>query len=323
MSTLNLSRSEMSSVSASCVGGHIASCHPLHCPFTSNSLSKLKFDAAKQASNFEALLAAGIREDFSKNPDKSGTVKRLLEGLASTLAPLDADVQKLDSTDAILKFAHNFSTEERKEADIPLFHVPVVPAKLSHRDNMLKELVLDTLGAFVEAVQQHPDVLSAESAVAAADEIGRMLATVAPASLFSELSPATLPPERTLCTDVLDARRAHASGCASKTSAAGALTNGLRLEAAKAVVPSLASGWKCDDSGTPIWGVSFPAPTAVSSMKIYWAVSNWCLYCQSFALKINFLEIAECCPANFCCGSYQRSYPGSVVARNAHLHPSA
>ena len=225
-------------------------------------------------SDFAALLQAGVREDATKHPEKSTTIVRQLEALAATLAPIGDSTNQLRFLSPILTTADRISREEREQVKVPFFRAPVVLPKASARSNMLKQLVLETLSSFVAAIVECPDILEDGATEAAVDEINKILAPLKPAALFEDISAAYVPAEKAV--ESADARRCVATSSGS-TRPGAPLENG-KLFAVEPYfsgsMPSAAAGWQTDSSSKGVWGIAFPQPVEVSSLKLFWLVST-------------------------------------------------
>lgn len=214
-----------------------------------------------------------------------------------------------------LAAAHAVCQQERKQADVPFVTLPVAAPKLDPRASRMTSLVLDTLSSFIEAVEASSSASSeagvdASAAATACGELCEMLGAFGPASMFEEWSPAPLPAERLITAAAAASSSAAASseagpaafaagsapGSEGYASAAGVLAAGARLDALAFGVPGSCAtdpdapadaataagaaalagdGWRAPASGNAIWGVTFAAPTPVSSVRLFWMVRRW------------------------------------------------
>lgn len=243
-----------------------------------------------------------------RSHDKHQTVARSIQKLAASLAPLSAGADSADDAVHALAAAHAVCQQERKQADLPFVTLPVAAPKLDPRASRMTSLVLDTLSSFIEAVEASAAAagdaaVDASAAATACSELCDMLGAFAPASMFEEWSPAPLPAERLItgaaaATASADATPAvfaagAAPGSDDYAAAAGVLAAGARLDAlafgvpgscgtdpdapldaaAAASVTALSGdGWRAPATGNAIWGVTFAAPTPVSSVRLFWMV---------------------------------------------------
>lgn len=301
--------------------------------------------AAAKAAELQALLGAGVRES---NPSATGaaragktaTLARLLEELTSTLAPLAPETAALAANTSLLPIWQQQAQAERANAAAPFVHPRRVPSRGDPAEHGLQEMALQALDALCTAARAQVESggaapgAAASSMAEAMEDLGSLLAGLAPQSLYSEWSPAPLAPEVPLPVSALDSRRVYAS--AGGASCTNALAQGIALtqmgicagvcdaqlpapapgsapldvtladgrvitagpggiatltgaSAASLRRPTAEGGWVTDvkrdfnttasggssssvaTASQPVWGVTFPAPTAVSSLRIHWS----------------------------------------------------
>jgi hypothetical protein len=170
--------------------------------------------------------------------EKHHTVSRLVEGLASTLAPPPVAAELQERRLELLAALHVLSKRERRAGQVPFVHARCVPSRLEYGDARVKGLMLEALSAMVACQQQQHQQQPGPSAPISASASGQawpaslvrrlgklsaLAADFAPGSLFGDWSPAQLAPERPLgAEDGVHPRRAVANHTTAPLAASSA-----------------------------------------------------------------------------------------------------